>query len=157
MHETAMCDGCDRDDVHARILEAAKALLSLGPETKDPTVPPFDAFWTRAHRGFYAVKVIDCRAAAADETVTWAANQARQPMLNAAGWEVRLKVVGDPELIIILLLNELRSPAMVKLHFEAETKKMVKPTRSRVWVTTDGFVATARPESPLDVFVICDC
>lgn len=153
--ETVVHAGDGRDRLTTKILAAARALLDTQPDTNDPDVPPFDAFWSRADRGFYALKVIDCRGEPAEAVVTWAAQEARQPMLSASGWEARLKAPGDPELIFVLLLDELRDPDTFKRDFEAEIEAMVKPTRTRVWVTTGGWVATAHADLPADVFLIC--
>jgi hypothetical protein len=156
MVKQTLVHGGGRDPMIGKILTAAKTLLQARPDAREPNVPPFDAFWTRADWGFYAVKVIDCRTEPVDGMVAWAAGEARPSMLNASGWEQRLAAPGDPELILILVLNHLHDPDMVKPAFEAEIKKMTKPTRTRVWVTTEGWVATADPDSPGDVFLIHD-
>jgi hypothetical protein len=152
---TVVFGGSNRDQVAVIILEAARALLNAQPGVRSHGVFPFDALWTRADRGFYAVKMIDCRCEPTD-WVAWAVQEASDPMLYASGWEARLKATGDPELILVLLLDDHCDPIMTKVGFETEIEGMVRPTRTRVWVTTEGFVATADPESPADVFLIHD-
>jgi hypothetical protein len=144
------------DDVLSRLLKATALLLGARVDTKDPPTAPFDALWRRRDAGFYAVSVIDCRAAPAERTAVWAADEARPHVLAASGWEERLRTDGDPELVLILLLGDLCHPGQVKLDFEAEIAKMPKPTRTHVWLTIEAFATTSLAESPGDLFVMRD-
>jgi hypothetical protein len=144
------------DDARTRLLKATALLLNARVDTEAPLLPSCDALWRKRDTGLYAVRVIDCRAASVEETAAWAADEARRCMLDASGWEERLKTEGDPELILILLLSDPCNPELVRSDFEAEIEKMHKPTRTRVWVTTEVFATTSHPDSPVDLFVIFD-